>query len=112
MPGSQKQLGATQLVDLLAGNPGHLAFLAILEKTVDAAATSVRHNHAAAADGRALPSTYGVHVLGRTFCRRHLGRSETWRQRERCTSDCERLALRRVEARGRQRHAGAVPRGD
>jgi hypothetical protein len=112
MSGYLKLLGALRLVDLLAGNSRHPALLAISDMIVDAAALSVRDNDAAAADGRALPSTYGVHVLGRTFCRRHLGRSETWRQRERCTSDCERLAPRRLVARGRQRHAGSVPGGD
>jgi hypothetical protein len=53
---------ATQLVDLLAGNPGLPAFLSILDTTVDAAAMSVRDNDAAAADGRTPPSAQGAHV--------------------------------------------------
>jgi hypothetical protein len=92
MRGSRKQLGATHLVDLLAGNPEHPAFLAILDKTVDAAAMFVRDNEAAAADGCTPLSAHGIHVLGWPFRRRHLGQSETWHQRKRCTSDCERLA--------------------
>jgi hypothetical protein len=34
--------GTTQLLDLLVTNPGHPAFLAILDSTVDAAAMPVR----------------------------------------------------------------------
>jgi hypothetical protein len=56
------KLGATQLVELLAGNPGHPTFLAILDTTIDAAAMSVRENDAEA-DGRTPPSAQGVHVL-------------------------------------------------
>jgi hypothetical protein len=58
----RKPLGGTQLVDLLAGNPGHPSFLAFLETTVDAAAMSVRYNDAAAAGGRPPPSANGVHI--------------------------------------------------
>jgi hypothetical protein len=57
------KLGATQLVELLAGNPGHPTFLAILDTTIDAAAMSVLENAAAEADGRTPPSAQGVHVL-------------------------------------------------
>jgi hypothetical protein len=109
---SASHWGATQPVDLFAGNPGHPAFLAILDTTVDAAAMSVRDNDAAAADCRTPPSAHGVHVPECPFRQRHLGQSEAWRQRERCPSDSERLAPRRLVARGRQRHAGAVPGGD
>jgi hypothetical protein len=38
MRSSRNPLGATQLVHLLVGNPGHPKFLAILDATVDAAA--------------------------------------------------------------------------
>jgi hypothetical protein len=62
MRGWRKPLGVTQLVDLLARNPGHPAFLAFLDTTVDAAAMSVRDNDAAAADGRTPPSVLRVSV--------------------------------------------------
>jgi hypothetical protein len=111
-PSLTTQVGATQLVDLLAGNPGNRSFLAILDTKADAAAMSVRENDAAAADGCTPPSALGVNVLGWPFRQRHLAQSETWRQRQRCPSDFERLAPRRLVPRGRQRHAGAVPGGD
>jgi hypothetical protein len=62
MRSCRKPLGATQLVDLLARNPGHTAILAILDATVYAAAISVQDNDAAAADGRTPPSTHGVRI--------------------------------------------------
>jgi hypothetical protein len=94
-------------MDLLAGNPGHPAFLAILYTTVDAAAMSVRDNDAAAADELTPPSADGVHVPEWPFRQRHQGQSEVRRQCERCPSEGKRLAPRRLEVRGRQRHAGA-----
>jgi hypothetical protein len=69
-------LGATQLVDLLAGNPGHPAFLTILDTTVDAAAMSMRDNDAAAADVRTQMSAQGAQVPEWPFRQRHLGQSE------------------------------------
>jgi hypothetical protein len=97
---------------LVAENPGHPAFLPILDPTVDAAALSLRDKVAAAAGGRTPPSPHGVHVPEWPFRRWHLGQSETWRQRECRSSELERLAPGRHVARGRQRHAGAVPGGD
>jgi hypothetical protein len=105
-------LGATQLVDLLAGNPGHPAFLTILDTTVDAAAMSMRDNDAAAADVRTQMSAQGAQVPEWPFRQRHLGQSEARRQRERCPSYRALLPPRRLVARGRQRHAGVVPVGD
>jgi hypothetical protein len=111
MRGSRKSKGAAQLVDLLAGNPGHPESLAILSTKVDRTAMSMEESDGAAADGR-IPSDHGVHVPGWPFRQRYLGQSEAWRQRERFPSDRERLAPRRLVERGRQRHAGAVPGGD
>jgi hypothetical protein len=85
---------------LVAENPGHPAFLSILDTTVDATAMSLRDKVAAAAGGRTPPSPHSVHVPEWPFRRRHLGQSETWRQRECFSSDLERLAPGRLVARG------------
>jgi hypothetical protein len=64
MRGSRKTFGTPQLVDLLAGNPGHPALLAILETIVDAAALSLRDN-----DALTTRRPAAAHPSSRLVCR-------------------------------------------